>query len=359
MCRSTAGAGHVVSLIVPTSEDRVVDGVAIKAVPRVSTRLGRMLWTTWSVYRRAINENADIYHLHDPELLPVGLVLRRFRKCEVICDFHENVPEQILTKHYIPRMLRKWIAAAYGLFERYSVNRLSAIVTANEDINRHFAYCRNPVVAVHNYADDAEFRSTVETDDSRYEAGLVFHCNASDRTSFPAVLRAFTDLPSDLASKLVITRASFETAELVRRSGDKRVELLDLTREELGSTYRKCSVSVVLYSVAGNHLNIRSNRFFESLAAAAPVITSNFPEWRAAVESIGCGLTVDPTDPEAIADALKYLLTHHREAAEMGKRGRLAFLQEFGWTREKDKLLQLYDELRPAARRTSELAATL
>jgi len=94
------------------------------------------------------------------------------------------------------------------------------------------------------------------------------------------------------------------------------------------------------------------------LAAAAPVIVPNFPEWRAIVESIGCGLTVDPEDPEAIAGALKYLLTHPQEAAAMGKRGRRAFVQKFDWARETDKLLQLYDDLRPVGRTDREVAIT-
>jgi glycosyltransferase involved in cell wall biosynthesis len=102
---------------------------------------------------------------------------------------------------------------------------------------------------------------------------------------------------------------------------------------------------MVLYNEPRNHSGIRANRFYESLAAAAPVITPDFPEWRASVESIGCGLSVDPTDPRAIADALQFLLSHPEEAAAMGKRGRHAFLKTFKWTREKEKLLELYDEL--------------
>src|SRR6185437_14517901 len=75
VCRSVARANHTVSYVVPTHADDFVDGIAIKAVPMSSTRLGRMLRTTWHVYRRAVNERADIYQFHDPELIPVGLAL--------------------------------------------------------------------------------------------------------------------------------------------------------------------------------------------------------------------------------------------------------------------------------------------
>jgi glycosyltransferase involved in cell wall biosynthesis len=81
------------------------------------------------------------------------------------------------------------------------------------------------------------------------------------------------------------------------------------------------------------------------MAAGLPVITSNFPEWRDVVEGIGCGLTVEPEDPQAIASAIGYLLSHPAQSAEMGERGRQAVLDKLNWTKEKPKLLNLYQNL--------------
>ncbi len=355
MCRSVARTGRLVSFVVPTDRDSFVDGVAIKAVPLVLARWKRMLCTTWQVYRRAVQERADIYQFHDPELLPVGLALRFLSKAEVIYDIHENVPDQILSKYYIPRGLRKLVAAVYDRLERYCARNLSAIVTANEDINERFQHIAGPVIAVHNYADDDEFGDVPETDDSRYGCGVIFHCAASERTSFPAVLQALELIPEDVEIKLVVSGSTPSEArgaeQFVQRSLCRRVEMLSfLTREDLAKVFSQCAVSVVLYNEPRNHSSIRSNRFYESLAAAAPVVAPDFPEWRTVVESIGCGLTVNPSNPQAIADALQYLITHPQEAAAMGKRGRRAFRRNFDWTRENDKLLRLYDALMPASR---------
>jgi hypothetical protein len=54
----------------------------------------------WQVYRKALKTDADIYHLHDPELMPLGLLLKLQRK-KVIYDVHENLPKQISIKHWI------------------------------------------------------------------------------------------------------------------------------------------------------------------------------------------------------------------------------------------------------------------
>ena len=55
-----------------------------------------------------------------------------------------------------------------------------------------------------------------------------------------------------------------------------------------------------------------------------------------------CGLTVDPQDPRAIADAIDWLLNHPRESAEMGMRGRAAVEREYNWENECSRLLDYY-----------------
>jgi len=309
-----------------------------------------MLRTTWYVYRRALRERANIYQFHDPELIPAGLALRAFTKSEVIYDIHENVPEQMLSKSYLPGLLRKAIVTAFDWFERCSARGLSALVTANVDINERFSSVSGRIVVIHNYADRDEFCHVPETDNSRYKSGIVFHSAASARTSFPAVLRAIELIPKEVDFRLMVTACSAseaqEVEQLRQQLPTQRLESLgSLTREELAQTLSRSAVSLVLYDQPRNHCSIRSNRFYESLAAAAPVIVPDFPEWRATVESIGCGLSVDPADPEAIAGAVSYLLTHPEVSAAMGKRGRLAFLRKFNWERETERLLELYGTL--------------
>ena len=74
-CRSLVGAGFKVTLIVPCIEDSVVDGVRIKALPRASSLAGRVTLTVWKAFRESLRQSADIIHLHDPELLPAGVLL--------------------------------------------------------------------------------------------------------------------------------------------------------------------------------------------------------------------------------------------------------------------------------------------
>src|SRR6476646_3801063 len=93
-CRYLATRGYSVTLIAPHACDEMIDNVYIRAVPTPSSRRQRMAHVGRAVYRLAVAEDADLYHFHDPELIPFALLLRRRNK-KVIYDVHEDYPSSI------------------------------------------------------------------------------------------------------------------------------------------------------------------------------------------------------------------------------------------------------------------------
>ena len=84
---------------------------------------------------------------------------------------------------------------------------------------------------------------------------------------------------------------------------------------------------------------------FEYMSVGLPVIVSDFPLWRGIVENAGCGLLLDPLDPQATADAMQWILDHPAEAEAMGHRGREAVEKHYNWETEAEKLVALYKKL--------------
>src|SRR6185437_10770535 len=129
-CRSLAAAGYQVTLIAPHSCDEITGGVQIKRVPMIGGRFRRMTLTVWRVYREAVRQRADIYHFHDPELIPVGLLLKAWGK-KVIYDAHEPYPQKILCKSWIPIKLRPFVSRLFAVVERNASALLDHIIVVD------------------------------------------------------------------------------------------------------------------------------------------------------------------------------------------------------------------------------------
>lgn len=344
-CCSLAAAGYCVSLIVADGKGAdIVNQVQILDVGHLTGRLERMLMTTRRVLRQAIQLDADLYHLHDPELLPVGLRLKRLGK-RVIFDAHEDVSKQLLYKPYLgPRRLRA-LSLTYESFERYACRRLDGVVTATPYIRDKFLPINLRTVDINNFPVLGELDAAIPWNSKQAEVCYVGGIESI--RGIKEVIAAMDQLPSTVRLNLA-GRFSEPAVELATRAmpGWQRVN-------ELGFVDRLGVREVLGRSVAGlvtlrpviNYLDALPVKMFEYMAAGIPPIASNFPLWREIVEGNDCGLCVDPLDPAAIAGAIDYLVTHPEEACRLGENGRRAVLEKYNWSIEEAKLLGFYDQV--------------
>jgi glycosyltransferase involved in cell wall biosynthesis len=348
-CLTLANAGYQVVLVAAGGEERVVDGVQIRAVPKPKSRLERVTKTAWMVYRVALREKSDVYHFHDPELIPIGLLLGLKGK-RVVYDVHEDVPRQIFSKHYIPKWLRGFVGGAVELMEIFTARRLSALVTATPYISSRFEHLNPCVVTVQNFPLLNELASkTTGLPWERRERAVAYVGGMTVPRGIREMVTAFSLLPEHYAAELHLAGSytpGILHEELVKLPGWERVQELGfLDRDGVRQALGKVRAGLVLFHPEPNHINAYPNKMFEYMAAGIPVVASDFSLWREIVESAGSGLLVDPLDPRAIADAVRYLLDNPKEAEEMGRNGRRAVEERYNWGSEERKLLNLYEEL--------------
>lgn len=126
-CVSLAKAGYDVYLV-ERGESCEKDGVHIVGVGEIPAgRLKRMTEGAKKVYKAAKAVDADIYHLHDPELLPYGIKLKKAGK-KVIFDSHEDYKTMLKYKPYLPRWACGLVAGLYGRYERSVLKRIDGLV---------------------------------------------------------------------------------------------------------------------------------------------------------------------------------------------------------------------------------------
>jgi glycosyltransferase involved in cell wall biosynthesis len=350
-CQSLARAGYDVCFVVPGdrefppegSEVRR-DGVNIIVLKRRANRLGRMLLMPLDLVRAGLRQNARIFHFHDPELIPLGLLLRMLGH-RVIYDVHEDLPRAILYKEWIPPTLRGAAAFIAGMVEWVAGRALSGVVAATPVIARRFPVRRTAVVQ--NFARLSELLPLDGIPYAKRRVVAYLGTITAARCAVEVVEAiAKVERFPELSLVMVGPAAPSLVGELSGLPGWSRVEYRGVQdRCGVGRLLGEARMGLVLYHPMQAYIDAQPVKLFEFMAAGIPVISADFPRFRELVEGAGCGLCVPPRDVAAIASAMEWLFEHPAEAAEMGGRGREFVMGTMNWECEETKLLGFYERI--------------
>lgn len=347
--KTLVDAGYEVTLIVPSSEMVNSNGIRILSIPPERNRLLRMTRSVWRIYKLAKGEEAATYHLHDPELIPIGLLLLASGR-HVIYDAHEDLPKDVMEKPWVPEKLRGLLSIVVDWLERVTCSRFAAVITAGDSISDRLASTGKHPITLNNYPLTNEFKVSDSLSEEQSTSNVIVSFGGlfTFRAVHPMV-EAFGLLPQRLPVKLLLggrSESDLLREELKSRPGWRRIDYRgQMTRLQMLPELSRAFAALILFHNGPNTHSVRSNRFYEALAAGVPVITPDFGDWKSVVEGNRCGLTVSPEDPQQIADAIEWLFSHPEEAAKMGRNGRELFLREFNWEQEGKKLVRLYATL--------------
>lgn len=318
------------------------DGVRVIDVGRLPGRVNRMLRTTRRVRDAALALDADVYQLHDPELIPVGLSLKRLGK-KVVFDSHEDVPSQLLAKPYLGKASARLLSQSFGAYQRFACSRFDGVIAATPTIRDKFVPINPRSVDVNNYPLVSEF--DVAADWRNKPAQVCYVGSISAIRGIRELVRACALLRSNARLALAGQFAEAELEAEVRGypGWDKVIAHGHLGRVGVNRVMRGAMAGLVTLHPVLNYLDALPVKMFEYMASGIPVIASRFPLWRSIIDRHQCGVCVDPGDPAAIAAAIDHLVQHPELAARMGENGRRAVEQHYNWRHESEKLIAFYE----------------
>jgi len=342
-CRTLADAGHDVVLIARHERDEVVDGVRIRALPQPKNRLERMTRTVWQALRAARDEEANIYHFHDPELIPAGLVLEYLGNT-VIYDIHEDYAQQLLVRAWLSPRARTLVANVLKFAELFSAGRFDALCVVNKSLLEKFRKVNRNTTLLRNFV-IPEFATPNQRNLTPQH--LLHAGGLSEQRGLFNMLNALVDLPD--SSKLLLAGpfASTKTGRRARMHPFwNRVEYFGvLSQLKLRKLYQEAAIGLILYNNVGQYGGSTAIKLYEFMLWEIPVVMPNFGDWPAFNRKHDCGICVDVTNADEVSTAIRSLLDNPGQARELGRRGRAAALREFTWETEAQTLVSLYESL--------------
>ena len=347
-CVSAAKAGYE-TYLVEQGDTYDKNGVHIVGLgkPEKPGRLFRMTVFARKAYDAAKAVDADLYHFHDPELLPYALKLKKEGKA-VVFDSHEDYIEQIRFKPYLPKI------AALGAsiwFSRYSDRIFSKIdglvYPGNDDFPSAYAgKCKN-VVSIDNVPWLNELYDKYEPDTVREPNTACYLGGLDEARGITQIIKACHRANCKLYLAGRFSSEAYENSlrEMPEFSCVEYLGVLD--RARVTELLQKTQIGLCCLLDIGQYYKMINlpTKVYEYMSMAVPVVVNNSPYNEKACRELEIGLSADPMDIEGLNSAIRSLLDDPAKRKEFGENGRRAICERFCWDIEQKKLISMYDTI--------------
>ena len=152
MAKFLAQAGFQIDLICPWKVQKGLrDGIYFRPFPKAENRSSRYknykkIWADLTV------QNYDIYHFHDLDLVPLFTLFKLLRGKNIVYDMHENYPQEMWHKSYIPIALKPLASLAVRVIEWVGMNIIHNLVVVEDNQERMYSTRTVLVLKIRNFA---------------------------------------------------------------------------------------------------------------------------------------------------------------------------------------------------------------
>lgn len=347
MCKHLSHQYEVHLIAVHPSEE-LREKVYIHPFKRYHNRKLRILFGWLIMFFKAIKVNARVYHLHDPELIPCGMLLRLMGK-KVILDIHENIAEDIFDKPWIRN--QKFIFRIFSFFEMIAC-RMFYIVLAETSYEKRYRSKAKNCYTILNYCDLDFFSRFNKTSYNHglnlYYIGIILEnrgilqiaeaIHQLKQEGYQANFHCVGELYSDLDRKIKQLPYYGEIQDQLHFYGR-------LPLEEGYEISKDMDIGMCIIWPMKNSVESYPTKLFEYMSIGLPIISSNFPLYRKTVEGNFSGICVDPLNPTEIKNAILAIHTDVEKSELMAKSGKLAVKNQFNWESQTRVLTRVYEDI--------------
>jgi glycosyltransferase involved in cell wall biosynthesis len=349
-----AARGHLVHLVCPWQvlDGQVRDGVTLHTFSRAGSRALRPLMNPFNLARKLapLLPQVDVVHFHDIDILPWMAALARFKP--VVYDCHENYPDEMLVREWIPRPLRRLLCFSVRAVQAALSRIVRNVVFVVPEQQNDFPCAVLRTTIVRNYATIDLLRhvtsdyysrpDTVVFIGSNYEAnGTFLFLEIAERMMVrrPGVRFVMADRWADPATR---TR----TLELIRTRQLQNVAVVpNVIPQKIIEHLNGATIGISADLRLPQRIKALPTKLFEYMAAGLPIVASNLPNSIRLAKEAGAVLLCRPEDPETFVNAIETLVNDRELAYTVGQLGQRAFREKFSWESQGRTLEQFYGQI--------------
>ncbi len=313
---------------------------------------------------RPVPEGAPAYSISEQFRVPLDLrrekidlfhaphyVLPPLVPCRSVVTIHDCI--HLRFPQYLPNKLGYAYARSALWVATHRSNRILTVSEASKrDILKYFRVPPGKIDVIYNAIDERFNEPPTDEEMARVreryqllDPFVLYAGNIKPHKNLERLIEAFHALRRDGLEhvKLLIIGDEISKYATLRRAVHrhklhKHVRFLGFVSDKtLACLYRLAGVFVFPSLYEGFGLPP-----LEAMASGTPVITSNVSSLPEVVGD--AALLIDPYDPNAIADAIRRVLTEPALAEDLRQRG-LARVKDFSWERSVARVREIYEEV--------------
>ena len=352
--RAVAAAGWKVRLVAPwdPAGAAIPDGIELIPFPRVQHRLKRPVLIPARIARRLlpILSSCDIVHFHDIDILPWMSAVSLVKP--VVYDVHEDYPEEMLVRDWVPNVLRRPLSIGVEVGQRLFARPIRNIVLTQPLLDREFRGSRFRKITLPNYASLSLLDGVADDYLSRRPTVIFIGTQHPNNGSL---------LFLDIAERVKAMRPEVRFLTVDRFTGDKfreevlgqvgsrgldNVELIPNVRpHELMRSLNRATIALSPNLRVKQQINGAHNKIYEFMAAGLPQVASDLPHQLEVIGGSDAGILARPEDAGSFADAIARIVDDPQLGLRLGRNGQRAFRERYSWESQMPKLLGMYAEI--------------
>jgi len=276
----------------------------------------------------------DVVHCHDLDTLQAGVWLKKKLGIKLIYDAHEIFGYMIAVDQ------PKFIVDAAFLMEKRLVKKVDHVITVNEPLRDYFrSISDKPITIVMNCKDLV----SQEYIPPRNDVFTICYIGVLSKSRmFPEIIDIIGNIKH---VKFIIAGKRENLYEEAKERSRKytNVEFLGTIsfEEVIPRTIRSNAIICLFDPTNPNNRVGLPNKIFECMATGRPVIVTKGLYYSKIIESEKCGISVN-YEKEEIRKAIIKLRDTPKLCEEYGRSALKAAMGEFNWTKQEEKLIQVY-----------------